>query len=131
MWPVLELPWRDNARNRSYIPAGEYLVLLHRSPRFGRCLLAGSRRGRLIAGATGLLGVGLRGVTSYFEREQRHGQELELRKLDLRLTQAEEGVAERVAAGAASARAAAALEASLRSAATRWSNTSATATGSC
>ena len=35
---VIELPWRDNMRNRSCIPDGEYLVLPHRSPRFGRCL---------------------------------------------------------------------------------------------
>ncbi len=35
---VIELPWRDNARNRSCIPDGDYLVVPHVSPRFGRCL---------------------------------------------------------------------------------------------
>ena len=33
-----EPPWRDNAKNRSCIPCGEYLVRPHVSPRFGRCL---------------------------------------------------------------------------------------------
>lgn len=36
---VMEPPWRDNRRNRSCIPAGEYLVVPHVSPRFGSCLL--------------------------------------------------------------------------------------------
>lgn len=31
----LELPWRDNARSRSCIPAGRYLCRQRRSPRFG------------------------------------------------------------------------------------------------
>ena len=35
---VIELPWRQNRRNISCIPQGSYLVLPHRSPRFGRCL---------------------------------------------------------------------------------------------
>ena len=33
-----EPPWRDNAKNRSCIPPGQYLVRPHVSPRFGRCL---------------------------------------------------------------------------------------------
>ena len=79
----------------------------------------------LTGGATGLLGVGLSGVMGYFDRRQKHAQELELRRLDMELTAAEGAVAERVAAADAAAAsdkaAAAALEASLRSAATRWS----------
>lgn len=35
---TVELPWRDNARQRSCIPVGSYIVIPHRSPRFGRCL---------------------------------------------------------------------------------------------
>ena len=34
----VEPPWRDNARNRSCIPPGQYLVRPHVSPRFGPCL---------------------------------------------------------------------------------------------
>lgn len=30
-----ELPWRDNARGRSCIPAGRYTARWHKSPRFG------------------------------------------------------------------------------------------------
>ncbi len=36
---VIEPPWRDNRRNRSCIPAGDYEARPHVSPRFGRCLL--------------------------------------------------------------------------------------------
>ena len=36
---VMEPPWRDNARGRSCIPCGRYVVTPHRSPRYGRCLL--------------------------------------------------------------------------------------------
>lgn len=32
----LELPWRGNRRQRSCIPAGEYVCRIVRSPRFGR-----------------------------------------------------------------------------------------------
>lgn len=32
----IELPWRDNMRQRSCIPAGRYLCELVNSPRFGR-----------------------------------------------------------------------------------------------
>lgn len=32
----LELPWRNNRRQRSCIPTGEYVCRLVRSPRFGR-----------------------------------------------------------------------------------------------
>ncbi len=45
-WPLLEPPWRGNRRNRSCIPAGEYLVVPYRSPRFGRCLLVTGVEGR-------------------------------------------------------------------------------------
>lgn len=31
-----ELPWRDNQQGRSCIPAGDYEVTLHDSPRFGK-----------------------------------------------------------------------------------------------
>ena len=34
----VEPPWRDNAKNRSCIPPGQYLLRPHVSPRFGRCL---------------------------------------------------------------------------------------------
>lgn len=33
---TVELPWRDNARQRSCIPAGAYRCALVNSPRFGR-----------------------------------------------------------------------------------------------
>jgi hypothetical protein len=33
---TLELPWRDNQKNISCIPAGEYDVTIRISPRFGR-----------------------------------------------------------------------------------------------
>lgn len=32
----LELPWRDNQQNISCIPAGEYIVKIRQSPRFGK-----------------------------------------------------------------------------------------------
>lgn len=32
----LELPWRENRRQRSCIPAGDYICRLVKSPRFGR-----------------------------------------------------------------------------------------------
>lgn len=35
---TLELPWKDNQRNISCIPKGEYVAKVHTSPRFGRCL---------------------------------------------------------------------------------------------
>ena len=33
---TIELPWRNNARNISCIPAGQYTLRSHRSPTFGR-----------------------------------------------------------------------------------------------
>ncbi len=76
-------------------------------------------------GLTGVLGTGITAVMGHFERKQRHGQELELRRLDMELAKAEGAVAERVAAAEAAASreeaAGAALEASLKAAATRWS----------
>ena len=44
--PVMEPPWRDNARNRSCIPAGLYEVVPHLSPRHRRCLLVTDVPGR-------------------------------------------------------------------------------------
>ena len=44
--PVMEPPWRDNARNRSCIPAGLYEVVPHVSPRHRRCLLVTGVPGR-------------------------------------------------------------------------------------
>ncbi len=43
---TMEPPWRGNRRNRSCIPAGDYLAMPHRSPRFGRCLLVTDVPGR-------------------------------------------------------------------------------------
>lgn len=36
MCHTLELPWRDNQRNISSIPPGEYPAVIRSSPRFGR-----------------------------------------------------------------------------------------------
>lgn len=36
---TLELPWRDNKRSISCIPAGQYNVKRHNSPRFGDCFM--------------------------------------------------------------------------------------------
>jgi len=33
---TLELPWRNNKRNISCIPTGEYIVKIRQSPKFGR-----------------------------------------------------------------------------------------------
>ena len=33
---TLELPWRDNKRSISCIPAGEYIVKVRQSPKYGR-----------------------------------------------------------------------------------------------
>ncbi len=33
---TLECPWRDNKRSVSCIPAGEYIVVIRQSPKFGR-----------------------------------------------------------------------------------------------
>lgn len=37
-WDTIELPWRDNQRNKSCIPDGEYQAIWNRSPRFGRLM---------------------------------------------------------------------------------------------
>lgn len=49
LWAI-ELPWRDNARNRSCIPAGQYEARVVQSPRFGRCYHV-----RGVPGRTGIL----------------------------------------------------------------------------
>ncbi len=36
-YPSLELPWKDNAVGVSCIPVGLYKMVLHVSPKFGRC----------------------------------------------------------------------------------------------
>lgn len=36
---TLELPWKDNKRNESCIPAGEYLVKLRYSEKYGNHLI--------------------------------------------------------------------------------------------
>ena len=36
---TMEPPWRENRRNRSCIPPGEYDAHPHRSPRFGACFI--------------------------------------------------------------------------------------------
>lgn len=79
----------------------------------------------LTGGATGLLGTAISAGIGYFERRQRHQQELDLRRVDLEITRAESVSAERVAAIEAesteNATALRAIEASHRSAEVRWS----------
>ena len=55
---IMEPPWRDNARNRSCIPAGVYEVLPHVSPRFARCLIVAAvcRRSHILFHAGNLGG---------------------------------------------------------------------------
>lgn len=36
---TVECPWLNNAPGRSCLPAGDYLVEAHVSPRFGQCLI--------------------------------------------------------------------------------------------
>jgi len=43
---TLELPWRDNKRARSCIPAGEYQCRLWNSPKFGRVYQVYGIKGR-------------------------------------------------------------------------------------
>lgn len=79
----------------------------------------------LTGGATGLLGTLLTTGMAYFERGQQHQQELELRRLDLEMVQAEAASVERIAAIDAESRESAAawgaFEASHRAATVRWS----------
>lgn len=35
---TIELPWKDNKKNESRIPKGEYVAVRHTSPKFGECL---------------------------------------------------------------------------------------------
>lgn len=35
---TLELPWKENKKNISRIPAGHYKAVVHDSPKFGMCL---------------------------------------------------------------------------------------------
>jgi hypothetical protein len=44
---TLELPWRDNERGKSCIPAGTYEVIVHKSPKFGQCFWVRGVPGRL------------------------------------------------------------------------------------
>lgn len=41
-----ELPWRDNAKGKSCIPAGTYLCKWHVSPKFGPCYIVTDVGGR-------------------------------------------------------------------------------------
>lgn len=79
----------------------------------------------LTGGATGLLGTALTFATDFFQRRQRHAQEVELRRLDMELAKVESAGFERVAeieAEGESERASwAAFEQSYREAARRWS----------
>ncbi|MCH8556910.1 MAG: DUF5675 family protein [Balneolia bacterium] len=43
---TLELPWRENKRTVSCIPAGRYQAMRHQSPRFGNCILLFGVKGR-------------------------------------------------------------------------------------
>ncbi len=36
---TVECPWRNNSPGRSCVPAGDYVVESHVSPRFGHCLI--------------------------------------------------------------------------------------------
>ena len=77
-------------------------------------------------GATGLLGTVVSGATAYFERRQRHQQEMDLRQVDLQIARAEGASAENVAAVEAEAlestAAWRAFEASHRASTVRWSS---------
>ena len=79
----------------------------------------------LTGGATGLLGTAVSGVIDFFQARQRHGQEMDLRRLDIELAKTEaEGALARAAIVAEAERERAeweALEASYRQAARRWS----------
>ena len=79
----------------------------------------------LSGGATGLLGTAVSGVIDYFQGRQRHAQELDLRRLDIELAQAEASGAERVAAieaeGERDVAEWEAMAASYREAGKRWS----------
>ena len=79
----------------------------------------------LTGGATGLLGTAMSGVIDFFQARQRHGEEMDLRRLDIELAKAEaEGALARAAIEAEAERERAeweALEASYRTAARRWS----------
>ncbi len=79
----------------------------------------------LTGGATGLLGTAISGVIDYFQGRQRHAQELDLRRLDIELAQAEASGAERVAAieaeGERDRAEWEAMTASYREAGARWS----------
>ena len=52
----------------------------------------------LTGGATGLLGTLISGGIDFFQARQHHAQEMDLRRLDIELANAEAGAAERVAA---------------------------------
>ena len=43
---TLELPWRDNERSISCIPAGEYKTIIRVSPKYGRCYWVTNVEGR-------------------------------------------------------------------------------------
>lgn len=43
---TLELPWKNNERNKSCIPPGEYEVVPHTSPKHGKCFLIKNVSGR-------------------------------------------------------------------------------------
>ena len=91
----------------------------------------------ITGGLTGLLGTAITGVTAYFDRRQRHQQEVELRRLDLEIEKHEAASAERRAAieaevakavaetearAEADAAAYGSMRASYRDAARRWSS---------
>ena len=38
LFNTVELPWKNNERRVSCIPAGTYKVIKHKSPKFGECL---------------------------------------------------------------------------------------------
>lgn len=52
---TLELPWRDNQRNVSCIPEGEYVVRRHQSPKFGQTFIILEKHGGHVSGRKWIL----------------------------------------------------------------------------
>jgi hypothetical protein len=46
MCRTLELPWKNNLKQKSCIPSGSYKVIKHQSPKFGKCFWVKDVTGR-------------------------------------------------------------------------------------